>query len=157
MDLGSKGGSRVIIVIQDIQLIISLHYKLTSQNKHNIGAKGEGPRPPLDPRSTNICWQLDYGGSRPYYYLGFRPSLASGPVPVLIAFYPPFVSCQVSLAPNCAHWIVKMRRQSCCLPWVLDCVESVMSINHSSVIHLIEVSLLLFKVIRLILNSFFSF
>ena len=69
--------------------------------------------------------------------IGFRPSLASGPVPVLIAFYPPFVSCQVSLAPNCAHWIVKMRRRSCCLPWVLDGVESVMSINHSKVLHLI--------------------
>ena len=58
-------------------------------------------------------------GSFPGTGIGFRPSLASGPVPVLIVFYPPYVSCQVSLAPNCALWIVKMRRLPCCLPWVV--------------------------------------
>ena len=32
---------------------------------------------------------------------------------------PPYLLCQVSLAPNCALWIVKMRRLPCCLPWVV--------------------------------------
>ena len=46
-------------MIQDIRLIISLNYKLPSQYaKHNIGAKGEDPRPPLiqDPRISVDNW-----------------------------------------------------------------------------------------------------
>ena len=71
-----------------------------------------GPRPPLIQLSTDIRGSWIKGGV-------FDRVWPLALCPCWLYSIPPYLLCQVSLAPNCALWIVKMRRLPCCLLWVV--------------------------------------